>query len=82
MKSEKIFKSVEKNDESITKLLVEVFDNGSKMQIAIVTERQVDSQSYFNYDNGISCEYIQLTPSDALQLADSIKNYFRKEEKK
>lgn len=73
MKSERIFKYVKKDNESATTLLVEGFNNESKIQIAIVTEREVASQSYFTYDNGISLEYIQLTSDEALKLADSIK---------
>lgn len=81
MKLERIFKYVKKNDESSTILLVEGSNNEQKMQIAIVTEREVDSQSYFTYDNGISCEYIQITSEEALKLADSIKNILERKKR-
>lgn len=70
MIADKIFDITDKKDASNTRMLVEGLCNKSMVQIKITT-------TDLDHHPKDSCDYIQLTPNEALLLLDAIHKYLR-----
>lgn len=70
MVADKIFDITDKQGVSNTRMLVEGFNNKSMVQIKITT-------TDLDHHPKDSCDYIQLTPNEALILIDEIHKYLR-----